>query len=191
MLSHAAFVARDAAVTTDFYTRVLNMELVHTVIDDRIPSTGDPFPYFHLFFRMGDGSTIAFFVAPGLPDAAPPSHPAYDIFNHLALHTESQEELMAWKDHLEAHGVEVLGPVDHKGEFLSIYFRDPNGVRLEFTRPQSDDWNDQGSTAQEDLKRWTHVIDAARAEERDVTQALIEYIRTVRAERSKREPMAP
>ena len=76
MLNHVAYVTHDAQATVDFYTGVLGMELVSTVIDDSIPSTGDPFPYFHLFFRMADGSTIAFFESPGLPPAA--AHSASD-----------------------------------------------------------------------------------------------------------------
>ncbi|MBD8561839.1 VOC family protein [Pseudomonas fluorescens] len=185
MLNHAAFVAYDAAITVDFYTRVLGMELVHTVYDDQIPSTGDPFPYFHLFFRLGDGSTMAFFVAPGIPDAAPASHPAYGLFNHFAFHVDSPKELLEWKARLEGHGLEVLGPVDHKGEFLSIYFHDPNGVRLELAWPQTEDWNDQSEKAYKDLDRWCGVVDAARKEGRDVNQALIEHIR---AERDQQEP---
>lgn len=185
MLNHAAFVAYDAAVTVDFYTRVLGMELVNAVYDDEIPSTGDPFPYFHLFFRMGDGSTMAFFVAPGIPEAAPATHPAYGLFNHFAFHTASKEEVLAWKARLEGHGLEVLGPIDHKGEFLSIYFHDPNGVRLEFTWPQIADWNDQPKKAHEDLERWCGIVDTARQEGRDVTLALIEHIREVRTERAQ------
>ena len=75
MLSHVAYITRDTEATADFYTRVLGMELVNAVLDDAIPSTGEPIPYFHSFFRMGDGSTVAFFEAPELPpleDAAPP-----------------------------------------------------------------------------------------------------------------------
>jgi catechol 2,3-dioxygenase-like lactoylglutathione lyase family enzyme len=185
MLNHAAFVAKDAAATVDFYTRILGMELVHTVIDDRIPSTGDPFPYFHLFFRMGDGSTVAFFVAPGLPEAPEPVHPAYRIFNHFAFHTASAEEVLAWKARLESHGVDVLGPVDHDGVFLSIYFFDPNGVRLEFTNPCTADWNDQGEKAHADLARWNEVIAAAKREGRDVVAALIEHIRTTKRAKAK------
>ena len=45
------------------------------------------------------------------------------------------------------HGVEVLGPVDHK-IIYSIYFHDPNGVRLEITTPTSDTWNDNGAAAE-------------------------------------------
>ena len=37
---------------------------------------------------------------------------------------------MRYKKRIEAHGVEVLGPVDHT-ICKSIYFFDPNGHRLE------------------------------------------------------------
>ena len=182
MLNHAAFVSYDAAATVDFYEGILGMDLVHTVLDDRIPSTGDPFPYLHMFFRMSDGSTLAFFEAPGLPKAAPPSHPAHEIFTHFAFHAASQDELHRWKAHLEKKGVDVLGPVDHDGAFLSIYFHDPNGVRLEFTHPNADDWNDQARGAHEDLKRWKEIKASAKRDGRNVETALIEHIRDVRAQ---------
>ena len=70
MLNHAAYVTHDAQATVQFYTEVMGMELASTIMGDRIPSTGDAFPYFHLFFRMGDGSTMAFFESPGLPPAS-------------------------------------------------------------------------------------------------------------------------
>ena len=34
MLNHAAWVTPDAAATTDFYTRIMGMELASTVLDD-------------------------------------------------------------------------------------------------------------------------------------------------------------
>ena len=111
MLNHAAYVTHDAAATVDFYTQVMGMELASTLMGDRIPSTGDAFPYFHLFFRMGDGSTMAFFESPGLPPAAKASHPAYDVFNHIAFQVDSVRELERWRDWvgaetgiLHAHG---------------------------------------------------------------------------------------
>src|SRR5438067_1572067 len=79
MLSHLAYATPDAKATADFYVNVMKMELVNGVMDDSIPSTGDDIPYFHIFFRLGDGSTIAFFEAPGLPGRASVSHPAYHI----------------------------------------------------------------------------------------------------------------
>src|SRR5580658_2555656 len=76
MLSHLAYVTKDAKATEEFYTKVLKMDFVNGVMDDSVPSTGDDFPYFHIFSRLGDGSTIAFCEAPGLPDRDPPPHPA-------------------------------------------------------------------------------------------------------------------
>src|SRR5262245_42904121 len=66
-LHHSASATPDAARVADFYQRIMGMEMVHTVLDDRVPSTGQAFPYIHLFFRMADGSTIAFFESPCLP----------------------------------------------------------------------------------------------------------------------------
>ena len=40
------------------------------------------------------------------------------------------EALLAAKEHVEAEGLDVIGPTNH-GIFQSIYFFDPNGHRLE------------------------------------------------------------
>lgn len=154
MFSHVARVTSDAQATVDFYTRVLGMEFVQAVMDDRIPSTGDAVPYFHIFLRLGDGSTIAFFEAPDLPPAGPPPHPAYDTFNHLALQVDSVAEVDDWKRRLIDLGIDVLGPVNHK-IIYSIYFRDPvNDLRLEITTPLTSDWNDESKSAHQALADW-------------------------------------
>lgn len=153
MLHHTAYVTHDVAATCDFYTRVLRMKLVSSVIDDAIPSTGDPFPYIHIFFEMGDGSTIAFFESLGLPPLAPVTHPAYDIFNHLALNAGSVEAVQQWAEHLTAEGVEYIGPVEH-GIITSIYFRDPNNLRLELTADVIPEWKEHGDKAMQDVADW-------------------------------------
>jgi len=43
---------------------------------------------------------------------------------------EDEAALLAAKAHVEAQGIEVLGPTFH-GVFRSIYFFDPNGHRVE------------------------------------------------------------
>ncbi len=163
MLHHTAYVTHDVAATTNFYTRVLKMKLVSSVIDDAIPSTGDPFPYIHLFFELADGSTIAFFESLDLPPAPPPSHPAYDIFNHLALNAGSVEAVDAWAAHLTAEGVDFIGPVEH-GIIYSIYFRDPNGLRLELTADVVPEWKSHGARAAEDVATWQRLKEQSRRE---------------------------
>lgn len=176
MLSHVAFVCRDTAATADFYTRIMGMELCSAVMDDRIPSTGDPVPYFHSFFKMADGSTIAFFEAPELPPPAPLTHPAYDIFQHLAVQVSSPAEVDTWRAWLVENGVDVLGPVDH-GIIYSIYFHDPNGLRLEITTPTDARWNDDAAHARASLEEWNAVKAEAVATNRPVTVVLAELTR--------------
>lgn len=178
MLNHAAWVTHDVAATADFYTRVLGMDLANTILDDRVPSTGDEFPYFHIFFRMGDGSTVAFFECPGLPPAAPSTHPAYDLFNHFAMQVDTVGDIHRWKEWLESNGVAVLGPIDHEGIILSIYFHDPNGYRLELTTPLDPQWNRHGSQGHQDLDAWVRTKEHARSEGADVAAALIELARS-------------
>ena len=180
MLNHAAWVTPDAAATVEFYTRIMGMELASTIIDDRVPSTGDDFPYFHVFFRMADGSTLAFFEAPGVPPPAKASHPAYDVFNHIALQARDREEVLRWHAWLTSNGLDVIGPVDHKGLILSIYFHDPAGIRLEITTPIDPAWNRHTERGYEDLKRWVECKERAQREGRDVPAALVEMIREVR-----------
>lgn len=171
MLSHVAYITHDTSATARFYTEVMGMEMVAAVMDDSIPSTGDPVPYFHSFFKLHDGSTIAFFEAPELPPAPEVSHPAYDVFQHLALEVDSPAIVDAWHDWLVGCGVDVLGPVDHK-IIYSIYFHDPNGLRLELTAPLDPTWNDQGAKARESLREWEEVKRAALEDDRGMVAAL-------------------
>lgn len=180
MLNHAAWVTHDVEATHDFYTRIMGMEIASTVIDDAVPSTGDAFPYFHIFFKMKDGSTFAFFEAPGLPAPAKATHPAYDIFTHIALEVSSREDVMKWYDWLILNGLDVVGPTDHKGMILSIYFHDPNGVRLEITTPLDKDWNNHTENAKRDFALWVEAKEKAKREGRDVTQAMIDLAQDVR-----------
>src|SRR6266540_7505002 len=162
MLSHAAFISGDTAATVEFYAGLLGMELVAAVLDAAIPSTGEPIPYFHSFFRMGDGSTIAFFEAPELPAPSADSHPAYATFRHFAMEVGSTADVDAWHEWLTSNGVDVLGPVDN-GIIYSIYFRDPDGNRLEITTPLDPTWNDNATAARASLAEWEQVKAQARS----------------------------
>src|SRR6267142_5593952 len=128
-LHHVAYRCRDAKETADFYTRVLGLEYAMALAEDQVPSTREPHPYMHVFFRMDDGAYVAFFELPDSPEMGrDPGTPAW--VQHLALRVPDEETLLRSKARIESHGIEVIGPVDH-GMCKSIYFFDPNGHRLE------------------------------------------------------------
>ena len=131
-LHHIAYRCRDAEETRRFYEDLLGLPLVHVVRAESMPSTGEHCPYVHLFFEMTDGSCVAFFDL-GDNLAAEPSPNTPRWVNHLALRVGSEAEVDAAKQRLEQAGVEVIGPVLHDGFVRSIYFFDPNGIRLELT----------------------------------------------------------
>jgi catechol 2,3-dioxygenase-like lactoylglutathione lyase family enzyme len=174
-LNHLAYVTHDTAATVHFYTEVMQMPLVEAVMQERVPSTGDPFPYVHFFFRVQDGSTIAFFEAVGLPPRPEPTHPAYLVFDHLALEVGTPQEVDEWKDRLQAHAIDVIGPIDH-GIIYSIYFHDPNGIRLEITTPLAADWNDRPDVARDIVGAWLEAKREARASGRPADEVLRQLI---------------
>jgi catechol 2,3-dioxygenase-like lactoylglutathione lyase family enzyme len=137
-LNHFAWRCRDAEETRRFYEDLLGLPLAHVIKSDVVPSTGEHCPYVHIFFRMRDGSYIAFFDLGDSIAAEPsPNTPAW--VNHIALELDSLAEVEAAKRRLEAAGVQVLGVTDHH-IIQSIYFFDPNGLRVELTArsvPQS------------------------------------------------------
>ena len=72
--------------------------------------------------------------------------------------------------------LEVLGPVDHK-IIYSIYFHDPNGLRLEITAPTSPTWNDNIEPAHASLADWQTVKERAAASGDDMVTVLAELTR--------------
>jgi catechol 2,3-dioxygenase-like lactoylglutathione lyase family enzyme len=154
-LHHYAYRCRDCEETRAFYEDVLGLPLVHVIRSDIVPSTGEHCPYVHVFFRMTDGSHLAFFDL-GDNVAAAPSPNTPEWVNHIALRVDSVEELMAAKTRLEAAGVDVLGPTDHH-IIESIYFFDPNGIRLELTTPTASkaEMAAHAQRARAELDAWT------------------------------------
>ena len=120
-----------------------------------MPSTGEYCPYTHFFFRLQDGSFIAFFDL-GDDQACEPSPNTPKWVNHISFRVDSIQDLRDMKARLEANGVEVLGITDHH-IFHSIYFFDPNGVRLELTAQLADEFQmlQESKTAHQRLNEWT------------------------------------
>jgi catechol 2,3-dioxygenase-like lactoylglutathione lyase family enzyme len=145
---HVALVCRDMARTVEFYTQVLGMPLTKTIA---LPNGGQ-----HFFFDVGNGDHLAFFWFPGAHEAAPGiSSPAalpgggdiataHGSMNHLAFNVPL-ERFEEYRQTLLDRGVAVSPVLDHDdspstvarefhpGVFVrSFYFRDPDGVLLEF-----------------------------------------------------------
>lgn len=161
-LHHFAWRCRDAEETRRFYEDLLGLPLVHVIRKDHVPSTGEFCPYVHIFFRMRDGSHIAFFdLGDGTAALPSPNTPAW--VNHIALRVGSREDLHAMKERLEQHGVQVVGITDHDGYIESIYFFDPNGFRLELTVEVADPGTVQAYAAEahQALAQWNRSRQAA------------------------------
>jgi glyoxylase I family protein len=154
-LHHYAYRAKDAEETRHFYEDILGLPLYHIIQSDHVPSTGEYCPYTHFFFRLQDGSFIAFFDL-GNDEAALPSPNTPLWVNHISFRVDSQQALLDMKARLEANGIEVIGVTDHH-IFHSIYFFDPNGVRLELTAQLADEFQmlQESKTAHARLAEWT------------------------------------
>ena len=147
-LHHFAWRCRDCEETRCFYEDLLGLPLVHVIKADHVPSTGEYCPYVHIFFRMADGSHIAFFdLGDGMLAEPSPNTPAW--VNHLALRVESRAALLAAKARLQAAGVEVLGITDHH-IIESIYF-------FELTTPtvSASEMETLAMHAHAELRSWT------------------------------------
>jgi len=116
-LHHVALVASDVQQTIDFYAGLLEFPLTEIIENRDYPGST------HFFFDVGNGNLLAFFDFPGL-DVGPYAEVLGGL-HHIAISVEP-EKWQRLKDKFDAAGVEYLLESD-----VSIYFRDPDGARLE------------------------------------------------------------
>jgi glyoxylase I family protein len=151
-VNHIAFPIASTAAAHEFYTKILGCKLIGAVREDHIPSTGEDIGFLHSFYAMSDGVAIAFFEIEGYHGTFDGDAPKFA--RHLAMNVDSMEELLACKKRLEDAGVDVLGVTDHEGIWESIYFFDPNGIRLELTyqvRPLNEQ---DAADAEIEVQKW-------------------------------------
>ncbi len=128
-IHHVAYRCVDAKATVEFYKKVLNMDLLGAIAEDKVPSTKAPDPYMHIFLDAGNGNILAFFELPNSPPMGrDPNTPEWT--QHIAFQVKDLNELEEARARAEAAGLDVVGVTDHT-IFKSIYFNDPSGHRLE------------------------------------------------------------
>ena len=83
-LHHSAYRCRDSEETRRFYEGFLGLPLVNT-LEIRETKSGRKTETLHTFYRMEDGSCLAFFEAPDMPFEFKDQH---DFDLHIALEVE-------------------------------------------------------------------------------------------------------
>jgi len=116
-LHHFALICSDVRTTIDFYQGMLEFPLTE-IFENRDYQGSN-----HFFFDIGHGNLLAFFDLPGL-DLGPYAEVLGGL-HHLAI-SVSKEKWDHLRTKLDAAGVEYLVESEK-----SIYFRDPDGARLE------------------------------------------------------------
>ena len=126
-LHHNAYRCRDSEETRRFYEDFLGLPLSCTL---RIgeTKTGRLTETLHTFYRLDDGSFLAFFEAPDMPFDFKVQHD-YDL--HIALEVD-EPHLAETLARAKAAAIPVRGISNH--DFISsIYLQDPNGYIIELT----------------------------------------------------------
>ena len=126
-VNHLAMATGDIDKTIRFWRDLLGMRLV--------AGLGQP-GYRHYFFQISGYDLIAFFEWPGIEPVPEKVHgkPVRGpfIFDHVSFGVETEDDLGALKDKLQAAGFDVSDMIDH-GFIHSIYAHDPNGIPIEFS----------------------------------------------------------
>ncbi|MDQ6638741.1 MAG: VOC family protein [Pseudomonadota bacterium] len=159
-LHHNAYRCRDSEQTRAFYEGFLGLPLAGT-LEIRETKSGRATNTLHTFYRLDDGSFLAFFEAPDMPFEFKPQH---DFDLHIALEVE-RPALAQMLAKGKAEDIETRGVSNH-GFIDSIYFRDPNGYVIELCAKR--EGHDQAmdpavNDARAKLQRWNDVKRATLA----------------------------
>jgi len=133
-VSHLGLSTLDLDKTRNFYEGVLGFKAVRC--DTIKVKEGGHIR--HIFFDLGRDQLIAFMEAKNVP-GVPVEYDAGinrglgvpSAFYHFAFEAGTEAGLEAKRKELLAKGVAVSDVVDHDWA-KSIYFKDPNGVQLEY-----------------------------------------------------------
>jgi len=116
-LHHTALISSDVERTVRFYQDLLEFPLTELIENRDYPGSS------HFFFDIGNGNLLAFFDFPGL-DVAPYAEVLGGL-HHCAISVDPAH----WDRLVRKLGEAGVEHVVHSG--VSVYFRDPDGARIE------------------------------------------------------------
>ena len=132
-VNHLALSTRDMKAQLQFWCDVLGCPLKALYWMHGVQGC------FHGFVELSPTSYIAFVQHPQNPDDVeigrthagnPGGAVTAGTMQHLALHVDDLDQLLAMRDRIRSRGVHVMGPIDH-GFIQSMYFAGPEGLTLE------------------------------------------------------------
>jgi catechol 2,3-dioxygenase-like lactoylglutathione lyase family enzyme len=116
-LHHTALISSDVRRTIEFYQGLLEFPLTELIENRDYPGSS------HFFFDIGNNNLLAFFDFPGL-DVGPYAEVLGGL-HHVAISVDP-DRWSHLQNNLKKAGVEHVVHSD-----VSIYFRDPDGARIE------------------------------------------------------------
>ena len=118
-LHHLTAIVRDMPRTVAFYRDLLGLAVAYDGASDDDPDAR------HVAFAVG-GAYITFLEYPTMEAGVVGAGTTH----HFALTVGSEEEQVAWRDYLRAHGVQCTDIYD-RGYTQALYLRDPDGHVVE------------------------------------------------------------
>jgi len=116
-LHHTALISSDVERTIRFYQDLLGFPLTELIENRDYPGSS------HFFFDIGNSNLLAFFDFPGL-DVGPYAEVLGGL-HHMAISVE----LNRWEEIVRR--LEDAGVAHEVHSDVSVYFRDPDGARIE------------------------------------------------------------
>jgi glyoxalase family protein len=126
-IHHITGITGDLEAMGDFYEGALGLRLVKKTLNQDDGRTE------HFFWANYDGKKVAprsSLTLFGWPGSDHRARQGAGQTHHIAFRAPSEEEQLAWRDHLMGLGIQV-SPVQDRKYFRSIYFQAPDGLLLE------------------------------------------------------------
>jgi catechol 2,3-dioxygenase-like lactoylglutathione lyase family enzyme len=135
---HVAFMAGDIKKHIAFFSEVVGCPLVAIFDMHGVPGG------LHAFLKLGAHNYFSVVQLPDVDDIPREigvthagwggGKSASGTLQHIALAADDEAHLLACRDRIRSHGVNVMGPLDH-GFCKSIYFAGPDDMTLEIACP--------------------------------------------------------